>query len=207
MLRARELVCRTVETMVGPVQLERPYFYCRACRSGVYPLDEVLGLVPGRKQLDMQKAGATLVTEVPYDEAQTLFGALTGVPVGSERIHTLTNQVAQALTVLDVAPPREEIKRRVAAVAAGRWRRPVVVLGIDGAYVPTRPVSARERRPGPRGKRARIGRTKALLAPPPPQQRIPPARHGSPAGAARRQAARCSAALAGAGQVPQDGGG
>jgi hypothetical protein len=113
----------------------------------------------------MQKAGATLVTAVPYDEAQTLFGALTGVPVGSERMHTLTNHVAQALTVLDVAPPRKEIKRRVAAVAAGWWRRPVVVLGIDGAYVPTRPDSARECRPGPQGKRVRIGRTKALLAP------------------------------------------
>jgi hypothetical protein len=31
----------------------------------------------------------------------------------------------------------------------------VVVLGIDGAYVPTRPASARERRPGARGKRAK----------------------------------------------------
>jgi hypothetical protein len=154
-LSARERVCRTVETLVGPVPLERPSFSCRACHSGVYPLDEVLGLVPGRKQLDVQKAVATLVTEVPYDEAQTLFGALTGVHVGSERMHTLTNQVAQELTVLDVAPPREEIRRRVAAVAAGRWRRPVVVLGLDGAYVPTRPDSARGRRPGPRGKRAK----------------------------------------------------
>jgi hypothetical protein len=26
-------VARTVETMVGVVQLERPYFYCRPCRS------------------------------------------------------------------------------------------------------------------------------------------------------------------------------
>jgi Uncharacterised protein family (UPF0236) len=154
-LKTRELVCRTVETMVGPVQLERPYFYCRACRSGVSPLDEVVGLIPGRKQLDVQKAVATLVTEVPYDEAQTLFDALTGVHVGSERMHTLTNQVAQDLTVLDVAPPPEEIERRVAAVAAGRWRRPVVVLGIDGAYVPTRPDSAQELRLGPRGKRAK----------------------------------------------------
>lgn len=40
-LQARELVCRTVETLVGSVQLERPYFYCRTCRDGVYPLDEV----------------------------------------------------------------------------------------------------------------------------------------------------------------------
>jgi len=93
----------------------------------------------------MHKAAAQLVTEVPYDTAQALFCELTGVPFGSERMHTVTNQMAQELTVLDVAPSPEEITRRVAAVAAGRWRRPVVVLGIDGAYVPTRPDSARER--------------------------------------------------------------
>ena len=31
LLTARAPVPRTVETMVGPVQLERPYFYCRTC--------------------------------------------------------------------------------------------------------------------------------------------------------------------------------
>jgi hypothetical protein len=132
-LRARELVCRTVETLVGPVRIERPYFYCRACRVGRYPFDEALGVVAGSKQLDMRKAAATLVTEVPYDTAQALFRELTGIPLGSERLHTLVNHVAEGLTVLDVAPSREEITRRVAAVAAGQWRRPVMVLGIDGA--------------------------------------------------------------------------
>jgi hypothetical protein len=33
-LRAQEGVCRPVETMVGPVPLERPSFYCRLCRVG-----------------------------------------------------------------------------------------------------------------------------------------------------------------------------
>jgi hypothetical protein len=148
LLRARAPVSRTVETMVGPVQLERPYFYCRTCHCGVYPLDEVLGLTAGRTQLDVQKAVAKLVTEVPYDEAHTLFGDLTGLGLGSERMHTLTNHVAEGLTVLDVAPSRDEIERRIAEVAAGSRRRPVLVLGIDGAYVPTRPDSARGRRPG-----------------------------------------------------------
>jgi len=41
--------------------------------------------------------------------------------------------VAEGLTVLDVMPSRDEIERRIAEVAAGRWRRPVLVLGIDGA--------------------------------------------------------------------------
>src|SRR5262245_33186529 len=157
-LKAREHVCRTVETMVGPVQLERPYFYCRACRAGVYPLDGALGLVAGCKQLDMQQAAAQLVTEVPYDTAQALFRDLTGVPFGSERLHTITNRIAEHLTVVDVAPSRLEIERRITAVAAGRLRRPVMVLGIDGAYVPTRPDSARTPSTGRRGKRARRAR-------------------------------------------------
>jgi hypothetical protein len=57
-------------------------------------------------------------------------------------------------------PSRDEIARRVAEVAAGRFRRPLLVLGIDGAFVPTPPASAREHRPGRRGKRAKraVGR-------------------------------------------------
>src|SRR5712692_1600355 len=58
LLKARAPVARTVETLVGSVQLERPYFYCSACHVGLYPLDEVLGLAPGRTQLDVQKAAA-----------------------------------------------------------------------------------------------------------------------------------------------------
>src|SRR5215467_4902208 len=105
----------------------------------------------------MQQAAAQLVTEVPYDTAQALFGDLTGMHFGSERMHTMTNQVAEGLTVLDVAPSREEIERRIASVSTGRFRRPVLVLGIDGAYVPTRPDSAREPQQGPRRTRAKRG--------------------------------------------------
>jgi hypothetical protein len=157
-LKVQEHVGRTVETMVGPIELERPYFYCRACRAGLYPLDDALVLVAGRQQLDMQHAAVQLVTEVPYDTAQTLFADLTGMHFGSERLHTVTNHVGAGLTVLDVAPSRQEMERRIAAVAAGRFRRPVLVLGIDGAYVPTRPDRARapqEERRHTRAKRTR----------------------------------------------------
>jgi hypothetical protein len=117
-----------------------------------------LGVAPGRTQLDVHKAAVTLVTAVPYDEAQMLFGALTGVGLGSERMHTVTNHIAEALTVLAVLPPRTEIEQRLAAVSAGRYRRPVLVLGIDGAYVPTRPDSARQPCAGQRRTRAKRAR-------------------------------------------------
>jgi hypothetical protein len=131
--------------MVGTIELERPYFYCLGYREGTYPLDEVLDMSTGRIQRDVQQAAVDLATEVPYETASTLLSRLSGMTVSSERMHTLTHQVAAGLSVVEVAPSREEIDRRVRQVAAGRFRRPVLVLGIDGAYVPSRPESTRGR--------------------------------------------------------------
>ena len=154
-LRAQACVCRTVETLVGPVQLERPYFYCRLCREGTYPLDEVLGLSAARMQWDVQQAMADLATEVPFETAASMLGRLTGIGVSSERMHALTHQAAEGLTMLEAAPSREQIDQLVAKVAKDRFRRPVLVLGVDGAYAPSRPDSARGRRPGQARCRAR----------------------------------------------------
>ena len=158
LLTVRAPVPRTVETMVGPVPLARPSCSCRTCRCGVYPLDEVLGLTAGRPQLDVHKAAAQLVTEMPYDGAHPLCRDLTGLGLGRARRPTLTNQVAEGLTGLAVAPRRDEIARRIPAGAAGRGRRPVVGLGIDGASVPTRPESARVPQEGQRRTRAKRAR-------------------------------------------------
>jgi Uncharacterised protein family (UPF0236) len=158
LLRARPAVSRTAQTMIGDIEVQRPYFYCHHCHRGRYPLDEAVGLSEGRLQRDVQQAAAELAIELPYETASTLFGRLSGLSVSSERLHTVTNQVAQGLSVLEVAPSRDEIDRRVAQVAAGRFRRPVLVLGIDGAYVPLRPASARGRRPGQARHRARRAR-------------------------------------------------
>jgi len=160
LLKARPAVPRTARTMLGDIALERPYFYCRSCHQGRYPLDEALGLQTGRLQRDVQQAAADLAVELPFDTASTQFKHLTGIGVSSERMHTLTHRVADGLNVLEVAPSRDEIDQRVAQVATGRVRRPVLVLGIDGAYVPSRPESARGRRPGQARQRARRARWK-----------------------------------------------
>ncbi len=75
---ARGVVSRTLETLVGEVELARPYFYCVPCGQGFCPLDAALGLAGGRKQFDLQQAAAKLAAEVPYDTAQELFRGLTG---------------------------------------------------------------------------------------------------------------------------------
>ena len=63
LLTARSPVPRTVETMVGAIDLECPYFYCRHCHRGRSPFDDVLGLSAGRIQLDVQQAAVDVATE------------------------------------------------------------------------------------------------------------------------------------------------
>ncbi len=155
---ARGGVTRTLETLVGEVELARSYFYCVPCGQGFAPVDAALGVAPGRKQFDMQQAAAKLTAEVPYETAQELFRELTGVDLSTARMHELTNAVGEELGVLDVAPSRAEIAAQIAAVAQGHHWRPIVVLAIDGAEVPTRPEGAKGHRPGRKQQRAKRAR-------------------------------------------------
>jgi hypothetical protein len=152
-LAARGLQERTVETLVGAVRLRRPYFYCLHCQQGSTPLDEVLQLTARRKQPDVQKAAVQLTKEVPYETACELFEQLTGLPLSAHTAHEVTQALATGLTVLDVAPSREEMMAKIAAVAMGQPWRPILVLAIDGAEVPTRPETAKGRRRGRRRAR------------------------------------------------------
>lgn len=157
-LSARGPQERTVETLVGAIRLRRPYFYCEPCQCGSTPLDAVLGLTKRRKQPDVQKAAIQLTREVPYETACELFEELTGLPLSAHTAHEVTHEVAEGLTVLDVAPSREEVVAKIAALAMGQPWRPILVLAIDGADVPTRPETAKGRRPGRKKARAKRAR-------------------------------------------------
>jgi hypothetical protein len=154
-LSARGPQERTVETLVGAIRLRRPYFYCESCQLGMIPLDAALQVTERRKQPDVQKAAVRLTKEVPYETACELFEELTGVPLSAHTAHEVTQAVAEGLTVLDVAPTREEILAKIVAVAACQPWRPILVLAIDGAEVPTRPEAAKGGRPGRKRVRAK----------------------------------------------------
>jgi hypothetical protein len=143
---------------MGAIRLQRPYFYCERCQRGRTPLDVVLGLTERRKQPDVQQAVVKLIKEVPYETACELFEELTGLPLSAHTAHELIQEVAAELAVLDVAPSREEIGTKMAGVATGQPWRLIMVLAIAGAEVPTRPETAKGRRPGRKKVRAKRAR-------------------------------------------------
>jgi hypothetical protein len=149
---------RTVDTWVGVVRLRRPYVYGERCQRGMTPLDEALQLTERRQQPDAQRAAVQVTKAVPDETACELLEELTGLPLRAHTAHAVTQGVAAGLTVVDVAPSREDIATSIAAVAVGQTWRPIMVLAIDGAEVPTRPATAQGRRPGRKKIRAKRAR-------------------------------------------------
>ena len=154
-LWARPTRPRTVETLVGELTLERPYFYCESCRHGFYPLDQALGLSAHAKQYDLQQAASALAVEMPFGEAANWMSQWTDGPISDEVLHGMVQQVGRPLTLLEVCPTPAQVQAAIAQVGAGKKWQPIMVIAIDGATVPTRPETAKGKRPGRKKVRAR----------------------------------------------------
>lgn len=151
-LKALEKRSRNIETMVGKFELSRPYFYCRNCHHGFFPLDEVLCLSDSPKQYDIQDIEAYLSSEMPYETAKASYERITGDELSAHHMHDTTNAIAEQASVLDVCPSKEEINEKIDQLSQGRRRRPVMMLGIDGAHGPMRPEPTPHPRKEKRGK-------------------------------------------------------
>ncbi len=140
---------RQIESLIGCFVLERPYFYCTACEHGFYPLDEALGLASSAKQYDIQALEAWLGSEMPFETASEAYRRCTGNALSTHHLHDCANRIGESVGVLDVCPDKAQVDDKIARLAAGKHRRPVMMIGIDGAHAPTRAEpSARDTRRG-----------------------------------------------------------
>jgi hypothetical protein len=140
---------RSVSTLQGTFALSRPYFYCSSCQTGFSPLDEVLRVAPEHHQYDIQQRAASSASRMPFAEAAKHFEELTGVAVGNHFCHETLQAVGQAARLETVLPSREEIERRIGLVSPLADEKPILVVTVDGAMMPTRESAARKGKRGP----------------------------------------------------------
>lgn len=143
---------KTVQTLAGSVELIRPYFYCRNCCLGYYPLDEALGLAESSKQYDVQEIEAWLSSETCYQTASDAYERITGDKLSEGHMFDITNAIGNSLETLDVFPTRDQIRKQVETIAENKSWRPIIMIAIDGAHGPTRPEPSPWFRQEKRGK-------------------------------------------------------
>ena len=70
--------------------------------------------------------------------------------LSNHHAHDVVNEIAADIQLLDICPDKTEIHRKIDELSEDRFRRPVLMIGIDGAHAPTRPEPSP--RKGKRGK-------------------------------------------------------
>lgn len=147
-LKRHSVNVKTLQTMQGSITLERPYFYCRSCKAGFYPMDHALELADEAYQYDMQEKMLRLGIESPYEISADLFKELTGLTPSNHCLHDTLNRIGTLAPIEEVIPSAEEIVKRIESVEVPEDGPPVLVVASDGAHAPTRPKGGRSGRRG-----------------------------------------------------------
>jgi hypothetical protein len=79
-----------------------------------------------------------------------------GIKFSGHHSHDVVNEVAGEIQLLDVCPDKSEIHNKVETLSEGKFRRPVLMIGIDGAHAPT------HQEPSPKNAKRRKGEWKEV---------------------------------------------
>ena len=143
---------KTLDSVLGPIEYRRAYYYCADCGHGVVPRDEELGvtgasLTPGLAAM-VDRVGAA----VPFAKGRDLLAELAGIELSTKRVERCAEADGKAVAAA--------IDSHAAAVATGE----VVPLGpatsvaklyvaVDGTGVPAVPAGTAGRKgKGPDGR-------------------------------------------------------
>ena len=136
--RAAQYVSRrpkTFITLMGPMRLERAYYYCPACRRGSCPRDRALALQDTSLSPGATRLVGMTAAEVSFAKASELLAALAGVEVETRQVE----RTAEALGREVAADERERVEPAPAAA-------PTMYVGLDGTGVPVRKSEVEGRR-------------------------------------------------------------
>lgn len=88
-----------LKTIVGDVGYKRAYYLCGACRSGVYPLDQKLGLRPGQMSAEVENLSGMTGAQLPFGQGSELFEALTLISLSDHSVAKATQAIGSEVQV------------------------------------------------------------------------------------------------------------
>jgi hypothetical protein len=139
---------KTIDTVVGPVQLTRAWYHCAACRHGLAPRDAELGVRQASLSPGLRRMIARTAAAVPFAKAAGLLGELAGIELTVKR----TERSAEAdggAAARAISAEADAIRaRRVVLLPPAEPLPDKLYIAVDGTGIP---VVARETE-GRRGK-------------------------------------------------------
>jgi hypothetical protein len=149
----KELRSKTILTVVGPVELERPYFLCVDCSKGQYPADAELGVAGLESSPGVRRMQAVVGSEMPFAPGCEPMKLLAGLDVTAKAIERATESIGMQIAQRD----EQEIARAKQLVlpVVSKQSIPKMYVLLDGVQIPVVAAETEGRAGRIEGQRAR----------------------------------------------------
>ena len=125
---------KTFITLLGPLTLERAYYHCDVCRTGVCPRDRTLGMHATSLSPGVLRLVGLAASDSSFAAASNLLWELAAVRVETKQVERCAEALGRA-----VAADERAVAETVPSPA------PTMYLGLDGSGVPVRPTEVEGR--------------------------------------------------------------
>ena len=149
----KELRSKTVLTVLGPVELNRPYFLCDDCSKGQFPVDGELGVAGLESSPGVRRMEAVVGSEMPFAPGCEPMKLLAGLDVTAKAIERAAEAIGTQIAQRD----EQEIGRAKQLVLPVVSKRniPIMYVLMDGVQVPVIAADTEGRAGRIEGQRAR----------------------------------------------------
>lgn len=130
----KELRSKTVLTVLGSVELRRPYYACADCSKGQYPADAELGVTGLESSPGVRRMEAVVGSEMPFAPGCEPMKLLAGLDVTAKAIERAAEAIGTQIAQRD----QQEIGRAKQLVlpVVGKQNIPKMYMLMDGVQVP-----------------------------------------------------------------------
>jgi hypothetical protein len=130
----REQRSKPVLTVVGPVEVLRPYYLCLQCGVGQFPVDVELDIANTEFSPGVRRMQAMVGQEAPFDHGREQIKVLAGLEVTTKSVERTAEAVGADIAQREQAEIQKALQLELPVVAGEPI--PVLYVQMDGTGVP-----------------------------------------------------------------------
>ncbi|HUL28207.1 MAG TPA: ISKra4 family transposase [Streptosporangiaceae bacterium] len=127
---------KTVDTVLGPVRVNRAWYHCAACGHGMAPKDAELGVTGTSMSPGLAKMTARAAAMVPFARAAGLLSELAGIDLTVKRVERSAEATGTAAAAANDAETDAIRAREVVPVPPPFPAPDMLYIAVDGTGVP-----------------------------------------------------------------------
>jgi len=130
----RELRCKPILTVVGTVNVSRPYYLCAQCHKGQFPSDVELDIAHTEFSPGVRRMDALVSHAAPFDHGREQMSVLAGVEVTTKSVERIAEAIGDDIAQREQREIQKAVQLDLPIIIGDPIR--ILYVQMDGTGVP-----------------------------------------------------------------------